>query len=231
MATLGIQVEVAAIDSRSPSRPLCRRCGLHPARIRSNGWREVCKSCMHENNARYYSTNRDRERKRFRQYRENHQEELSLAIAKWRSENREHLREYEKKREPHYCRPTVRKEIKIRHRQRHPFKHFSAITQQTTGSLIAPIKLWGLWKKQKGKCALTGRALDLKSRFGASLDHIVHKSTGGTTEISNLRWVCYAANVARNRFTDVEFVDLCLDVISHSFRTNGTLSGIEAKIC
>lgn len=67
-----------------------------------------------------------------------------------------------------------------------------------------------LWKKQRGRCALTGRRLD---REIAELDHKLPKVRGGGDEISNLQWVCRAANLAKRDLTDDEFTELCANVM------------------
>lgn len=66
-----------------------------------------------------------------------------------------------------------------------------------------------LWKAQRGRCALTGRRLDRD----AQLDHILPRARGGGDEITNLRWVCNAANLAKRDMTDAEFQTLCADVM------------------
>lgn len=66
-----------------------------------------------------------------------------------------------------------------------------------------------LWKSQRGRCALTGRRLDRD----AQLDHILPRARGGGDEITNLRWVCNAANLAKRDMTDAEFETLCADVM------------------
>lgn len=66
-----------------------------------------------------------------------------------------------------------------------------------------------LWRRQKGRCALTGRRLNRS----AQLDHILPQSRGGRDSISNLRWVCEEANIAKRHMTDKEFIRLCTDVM------------------
>lgn len=67
-----------------------------------------------------------------------------------------------------------------------------------------------LWKAQRGKCALTGRSLDRT----AQLDHIHPKAKGGTDLITNLRWVCAEANLAKRDMTDRELIELCEDILA-----------------
>lgn len=73
--------------------------------------------------------------------------------------------------------------------------------------------LRSLWDAQRGRCALTGRDLDIRT---AELDHIVPKSRGGTNELDNLRLTVSEANYAKGAMTDAEFLALCRDVIRES---------------
>lgn len=66
-----------------------------------------------------------------------------------------------------------------------------------------------LWKRQHGRCALTGRRLDRS----AQLDHILAKARDGRDAASNLRWLCKEANLARRELSDAEFRSLCADVM------------------
>ncbi|WP_420917537.1 HNH endonuclease [Pseudomonas proteolytica] len=66
-----------------------------------------------------------------------------------------------------------------------------------------------LWKRQRGRCGLTGRRLDRT----AQLDHIHAKARGGPDSIENLRWVCAEANLAKRELSDEAFLMLCREVI------------------
>jgi hypothetical protein len=70
--------------------------------------------------------------------------------------------------------------------------------------------LASVWKKQRGKCALTGRKLDRS----AQLDHVLAKARGGLDCKDNLRWLCKEANLARRELSDEEFYSLCEDVMA-----------------
>lgn len=67
-----------------------------------------------------------------------------------------------------------------------------------------------LWKQQRGLCALTGRKL---TRENAHLDHRIAKARGGSDRMSNLRWLCNEANLAKRELSDAEFTALCSDVM------------------
>lgn len=72
------------------------------------------------------------------------------------------------------------------------------------------IELARLWKKQRGRCALTGRKL---TRQNAEIDHRHPKIKGGGDNIENLQWTCRAANRAKRDLTEAEFTVLCSDVM------------------
>jgi 5-methylcytosine-specific restriction endonuclease McrA len=73
---------------------------------------------------------------------------------------------------------------------------------------VSPQELAALWKRQRGRCALTGRRLDRT----AQLDHKLPKARGGTDDIWNLQWLCEDANLAKRAMTDAEFAALCGEV-------------------
>jgi 5-methylcytosine-specific restriction endonuclease McrA len=70
-----------------------------------------------------------------------------------------------------------------------------------------------MWLKQNGKCALTGRSMNIED---ADLDHIIPQSRGGLATLDNLRWTWRRANEAKGNMTDSEFLDLCRDVIART---------------
>lgn len=80
-----------------------------------------------------------------------------------------------------------------------------------------PQELGALWKLQRGRCALTGRRLDRT----AQLDHKLARARGGDDRIGNLQWLCGPANLAKRDLTDVEFVQLCAEVVACRFSELG----------
>lgn len=85
---------------------------------------------------------------------------------------------------------------------------------------ITPDDLRALWDAQDGRCGLTGRELVPEAGDangladdGPQLDHIVPIARGGTHDLSNLRWVCAAANRAKRDLLDDEFFALCRSVV------------------
>jgi len=96
--------------------------------------------------------------------------------------------------------------------------------QERHGYAITPITLWGIWKRQRGLCALTGRRLDGRSTRAASLDHILARGNGGRGDPVNLRWVCYEANVAKGVLSDSQLFGLCEEILDHRRKTRPMLS-------
>lgn len=86
-----------------------------------------------------------------------------------------------------------------------------AACRNAGGSKNGPT-LEAIWHAQGGRCALTGVALVRGD--GASVDHHVPRSRGGTHDASNLRWVTRAANVAKNNLSDDDFLALCRNVVA-----------------
>lgn len=113
--------------------------------------------------------------------------------SKWRECNKKR-KQYMKK---YYAKRTLRK---IAYR-----------LNQIGKSGITGFDLWKIAKKQRMKCALTGKKL---TRDNISIDHIIPTSRGGLSILSNLRWVTLTANMAKKNMMDDEFVELCSSVIN-----------------
>ena len=96
--------------------------------------------------------------------------------------------------------------------RRHTFIYFSRYlaAQRKCPIYLTPLELYSICKRQKRKCALTGRRLIAGDLH---LDHIIPKSRGGSNDKSNLRFLCASANIAKSNLLDDEFIKLCKDVI------------------
>lgn len=81
------------------------------------------------------------------------------------------------------------------------------------GKRLSGYDLWKLYKKQRGKCVLTGKKLN---KGNISLDHIVSVYTGGTNDLDNLRFIDIKVNVMKNILGDAEFLSLCEEVINYT---------------
>lgn len=95
-------------------------------------------------------------------------------------------------------------------RKAHFFRHRARSWNSQHGSgSVAPVELMRLWRKHRGRCAVTGRKLDRT----AQLDHIIPWSKGGSNRVSNLRWVTPDANRAKGSLSDLELIDLCRGIL------------------
>tara|TARA_R100000008_G_C3581383_1_gene168758 strand:+ start:1245 stop:1847 length:603 start_codon:yes stop_codon:yes gene_type:complete len=65
------------------------------------------------------------------------------------------------------------------------------------------------------ECYLTGRPVDLSNKAEYQLDHIHPVSKGGSNELDNLGVTCKEANMAKGDMTTGEFINLCIEVLSH----------------
>lgn len=79
------------------------------------------------------------------------------------------------------------------------------------GSKKGAAILQQLWEEQVGCCAVTGEKLI--PGLNASLDHIIPKSRGGSSDKSNLRWVLLRVNQLKWDMTHEEFVEMCRLVV------------------
>lgn len=115
--------------------------------------------------------------------------------ADWRAANlereRERMRAYQKKR----------------------FFWIRSMRLRQSGK-ATPSELSKKWKRQRGRCALTG----VKLNRSAELDHITPKSRGGGDNIQNLRWVTKGINRIKRDLMDSEFFELCALVHSRHGR-------------
>jgi 5-methylcytosine-specific restriction endonuclease McrA len=71
------------------------------------------------------------------------------------------------------------------------------------------------YSQQNCQCALTGRPLTI---MGFHVDHIIPKSIGGSHELTNLRLVCEAANLAKSGMTDSDLFKLCSEILDYKYQ-------------
>lgn len=108
-------------------------------------------------------------------------------------------------------RKEERRRYKARYKRIHYFKHISKVHNKRNGGyVLRPIELWGLLKRQRMLCGLTGRRLN---RDNISLDHIVPLSKGGSNEPSNLRFVHIDANTFKMDMDDNGLLELAKDMV------------------
>ena len=196
-----------------PTDRVCIRCKSAPAVIYASQphlyWCVECrKRKIQEYHKKVMETKPEQERERKRLWARAHPENGRKSNRRWREAN-----------------PGRMAEITQNYRDRRFFMNAANTLKQFTGVRLSPLELWGLWKKQRGICSLTGRKLDGRLRGNASLDHIIARSLGGCTKSSNLRWVCLEANFAKHKLSDEQFVTLCSDVVNHM--NNGGKSNVR----
>ena len=188
---------------------LCSRCKERPAgRYKSGkhaGEPTYCRECRNEK-ARNRCLN-DGERMR------------ELARRRYASNPEKHRDEHRRWRNAN---PEKFAKINQRWRDHHPFVYAAISLEHNSGTWIPPLSLWGLFKRQRGRCAMTGRALNLRGHPRASLDHRVPRSRSGETTPENLQWVSRQVNVSKNALSVDEFVGLCAEVVQH--HSQGVLS-------
>lgn len=76
---------------------------------------------------------------------------------------------------------------------------------------ISPIQLWGVLKKQRLRCALSGQKLTIDN---ISIDHIIPLNDGGSTALANIRFVTKDANKAKGILSDAELLSLCKNIVT-----------------
>lgn len=104
-----------------------------------------------------------------------------------------------------------KRRYKLKYRKVHYFKHISKVHNKRSGGyVLRPMELWGLLKRQRMLCGLTGRRLN---RDNISLDHIVPLSKGGSNEPSNLRFVHIDANTFKMDMDDNGLLELAKDIV------------------
>jgi 5-methylcytosine-specific restriction endonuclease McrA len=117
--------------------------------------------------------------------------------------------EYKTKKEK---RREERRRYKVRYKRVHYFKYISKVHNKRSGGyVLKPMELWGLLKRQRMLCALTGRMLN---RDNISLDHIVPLSKGGSNEPNNLRFVHIDSNTFKMDMDDSDLLELAKDIVA-----------------
>jgi 5-methylcytosine-specific restriction endonuclease McrA len=74
-----------------------------------------------------------------------------------------------------------------------------------------------LYARQAGKCALTGRPLNVDEM---ELDHKIPLADGGDNEIDNVQWLEASVNRAKGTMSNAAFIEMCKAVARWSEREN-----------
>jgi HNH endonuclease len=113
--------------------------------------------------------------------------------------------------EKHICEYCVKNHAK--NKSKHFFKYKATHFNGQRGTNFTAWDLWKIWKKQRGRSALTGKKLAKDD--SPELDHIVPKSRGGTDTLSNLQWLTKIENRAKHDLSINEFIEICRAVSNH----------------
>lgn len=172
----------------------------------------------HHKRAEYRKKNVERLRLESRRAHERHREKHLVKMREYRIRNREKLnaiaREwYAKAKECPDTIARVRTNLK-QNAARHFFATRAAHLRCRSRSgaertSISGFDLWCLWKRQRGRCALTGEPLDR----AAHVDHVIPVSRGGGSDVTNLRFLSARANLIKRNYTDEELLDFCTAVV------------------
>lgn len=148
----------------------------------------ACKECIRKfvKNRAYYKT--ESGRKRAAEYQKNNRANCRKNSKRW------YLRHFFKRRANILQRNSRKKTPSI------PFLGATAN------------ELWSLWKRQRGRCALSGRKL---TRNNCELGHRIARAKGGSDKIENLYWLHRSVNQAQYDLSTYEFVALCKEVLDH----------------
>ena len=126
-----------------------------------------------------------------------------LNMAKKRMKDPEAVRAYQRDNY-HKNRESRREAVRAYQARRFFWMRAIKLSGVTAESLAS------LWKSQRGRCGISGRRL---TRDNAQIDHIVPRAKGGDDRLSNLRWACAEANIAKRDMTDEELARLCEDIL------------------
>lgn len=177
----------------------CRKCGLEKTHRQPCG-RLVCKPCVNDYERKHYRSNVPTMRTRKREW-----------MAKQRQTEPGRRRQNENQRR---CRinggAAKQKALFRRYRETRLFYWRSRLFNAHYKTHHTAQDLAGLWRQQRGHCALTNLKL---TAANCQLDHRLPIARGGSHELENLRWTIAIANQAKRDLTDAEFLELCRWVV------------------
>lgn len=150
---------------------------------------------MAEGMRRRYAKNPEKFRKRRMSY---YWEHRDVILQKQRGRDKQAVNSYQRE-----------------YRRRHPFRLLCTLTNRGYDEKIRPVDLWGIAKRQKLLCVLTG---DKLTRENISVDHIIPRAKGGRNIVSNLRLVTRETNFMKNVHLDETLLELCRKVVRYAER-------------
>lgn len=77
---------------------------------------------------------------------------------------------------------------------------------------------WGVWEKQKGRCALTGEKMILSKGFTAGTASLDRIFSDDHYHVDNIQWVLAEVNRLKGNLNPDRFLALCLQVTKHARR-------------
>lgn len=177
----------------------CKKCGGKRTAVKKgSGTRYRCRPCEAAYQRSNYAQNLEHMRKRKAKYMANARRDLFKREGIIASQRKAYANGGAEKQRERNRRMQVEE----------PFRWRAYLLRKLNPSITAD-DLERLWNQQDGLCALTGQPMTIAD---ADVDHRVPKSRGGSSDLSNLRWVCRKANAAKGDMLDEEFLTLCFQV-------------------
>jgi len=129
---------------------------------------------------------------------------------------------YQKNKNKDWFKHRNREKCK-RYRLKHPLLKLTeyANKRYKHKQCITPQNLFGIAKKQKLICPLSGRKLTSQN---LSVDHILPQSKGGTNTVDNIRLTDKFVNICKNALSDEDFIKLCREVVDYQ-------ENIKSQVC
>ena len=178
---------------------VCTKCGQQ--KTLTDGGRWKCRPCDSAYRKRHYQEHLDHERKRG-----------ATRIARYRKDPIKHEKIKASQRKSYQKNGRIKQQERLaKLKITDPWKWKATRLHPSVKGKISKDELKTLFDSQNGKCALTGRDLDL---YTMELDHIIPRSKGGLNVISNVQWTCEEANQAKKNLTDDDFIKLCKEVVT-----------------
>lgn len=186
---------------------VCTKCLIEkpPTEFRDRPSRRTsrCKSCEAEYQRSYYWANPERSRAKSANSMRKMRADPKWLDAHLVKRRRDWRAKWRKKEQAYHA----------LYREQHPWEWRVRNLKRNISKEITVEWLRAVWARQDGKCALSGRPLDIRT---AEVDHILPISRGGTHDLRNLRLVVSEANYAKHGMTDEELLALCRDIIAQS---------------
>lgn len=93
--------------------------------------------------------------------------------------------------------------------------------------LVTPAEVWEQFRRQDGRCALTGLAISFGTGQSASLDRIRSEFAYSA---DNIQWVHKTINRMKNKLGESEFIEFCRLVWEHSLSSKSELQKSSVPI-